>query len=760
MDELPPSADRVHFGVFEVDLASGELRKAGARILLQEQPFRILAKLLEDPGRIVTREELRQQLWPADTFVDFEHGLNAAVKRLRDALGDSADSPRFVETLPRRGYRFIAPVTCGATALASHGASALQPRRSRLGMWLVAAFTVAVITIAAPAWRSLRQPLLTPADVILLADIENRTADPVLTAAIRQELAVRLSESHFIHLLSEERARETLRMMRQAPDQPLTAALARDVCLRAGGKATLSGTIASVGSSFVISLTAASCSTGETLARDQAQASREEQILAATGGLAVRMRRRLGESLPAIDTAPAALARATTTSLEAAKAFTEGETRFINGSQLEAVPFYKRAIELDPEFAMAHAKLGVIYGNASLPGAGPELTRAFELRDHLTEREQLYVTAHYHRLARGDLEASRPIYEVWKASYPRDPVPYTSLGMIYVRRGQYDRAIREFEGAARVAPEAIHYWNLFSMYLQMNRPADAQRLLDVWKRPPGESHDHALFLLAFQRRDLAALEHYAAALRDGQPDDYIANVERARAAMFFGRMARGRQLFAAVTSRRGADFALPSALLILEQAIWEAETGTCPLARSRIVEARDRYQDRLVSAMSALALAACGDVSRSATLLGELNLPEFLGAIIQARIEFERKEFSRALEGLTPFQNADLNGPPGYVAAGQTSGLAAVYLRGRAYLALGRGREAVTEFQKILDYPGVAAFAPYHALAPLYLGRALAMAGDAQGSRVAYERFLRLWQDADDDVPVLRAAREEYRKLS
>jgi eukaryotic-like serine/threonine-protein kinase len=771
MHAASASAHRVRFGVFELDLDSGELRKAGSRIALQDQPFRILVRLLDRPGRIVTREDLRQELWPADTFVDFEHGLNAAVKRLRDALGDSAETPRFIETLPRRGYRFIAPVQSDSATPATAAPTPVPRPRLRLSTWLLAGLAVASIGAVAAQWRSARQPLLTPTDVIVLADLDNHTTDAVLTGTMKQALAVKLAESHFINLLSEEGVQETLAMMRRKPDEPLTPVLARDLCQRVGARATVSGGVAAVGSSYVISLNAALCSTGETLVRDQAQAAREEDILATLDSMVTRLRRRLGESLQSIDAANTPLERATTASLDALKAFTEGERRFRAGNQLQAVPLYRRAIDLDPDFAMAYAKLAMVHYNVGIPGAASELTRAFELRDRLTEREQFYVTAHYHRLALGDLESARPVYEAWKASYPRDAVPYNSLGLLYVRQGRLDRALTEFEGAARLTPTDVPYStltfsNLIEMYLHMARVDDAKHALERWERSKGQPIPYGRFLLAFHERNLPALEAAGAALRNDQGDTDNPDAERARAAAFFGRMGRARALFASAgTTHEGTEFASDSALLKLEEATWEAEIGDCPRARDRVVEAWSLHQGQLVRGMTMLTLAACGDVARAEDLGKDLDTRSFgvnaelVGAVIRARLDLAQGRFAQVLERLTPFRSRNLAGTLGYSLGGQAHGLIGAYLRGLACLGLNQPREAIAEFQQIVDHPGIAAFAPYHALAPLYLARAQAAAGDPKRSRAAYEQFLSLWKDADPDIPVLRAARQEYARL-
>ena len=577
-DDRPAPAGIVRFGVFELDLRSEDLRRRGVRVPLQHQPFRMLVRLLERPGELVTREALRQELWPADTFVDFEQGLNAVVRRLRDALGDSAETPRFIETLPKRGYRFLAPVHSDGAPPASG-----VDHRRRVIAWLVAGALLAV-GAAVTGWRALRPPPLSETDLIVLGDFDNQTTEAVLTGTMKHALAVKLAESHFINVLSEERVRDVLRSMRRRPDEILTPAVAREVCQRSRAKATVTGAVASLGSAYVISLNAEACSTGEYLVRDQVQAAGKELILTALDGMAARLRRRLGESLRAVNAANTPLESGTTSSLDALKAFTEGERRFSTGAQAAAMPFYRRAIELDPDFALAHAKLGVACFNLSVPCGVAELAKAFELRDRLSEREQFYVTAQYYRLAEGDLEASRPVYEVWKAAYPRDPVPYTSLGLLFTRQGQLDRAVTEFEGAAAVAPMGHAFSNLLDAYLQTSRVADARRVLEAWERADGVPVHHARFLLAFLQRDASALETEGAAVGDG-PDGLDMQADRARAVAFFGKLQRARKLFSlAETGRVGADFAQASILLKLDQAVLEAEVGNQRLARERVSE--------------------------------------------------------------------------------------------------------------------------------------------------------------------------------
>jgi DNA-binding winged helix-turn-helix (wHTH) protein len=343
---LPLPAHTVRFGPFELDLSTAELRNNGATSKLAEQPFQILAELVQHPGEVVTRDELRQRLWHSDTFVDFEYGLNAAVKRLREVLGDSADSPRYIETIPRRGYRFIAAVTEAPLP------AGLEAKKNNL--WKVAVPAAVLLLAALIAgwlfypWRQVR--VLTDKDTIVLADIDNKTGDPVFDDSLKQGLSVQLEQSPFLALLSERKVIDTLKLMGRSPDDRLTANVAREVCLRAGSTTMVTGSIAGLGNQYVIGLKAVNCNTGDTLAELQEQAAGKEAVLKALDAAAVSMRSKLGESLSSVEKYATPLEEATTPSLEALKVYGLGrKTQFAKG-ETAALPFYKRAVELDPNF--------------------------------------------------------------------------------------------------------------------------------------------------------------------------------------------------------------------------------------------------------------------------------------------------------------------------------------------------------------------------------------------------------------------------
>src|SRR5882724_9073833 len=408
----------VRFGTFEVDVRSGELRKQGVRVKLQEQPFHVLTVLLQCAGQVVTREELRNQNWPADTFVDFDNSLNTAINKLREALGDSADNPRFIETLPRRGYRLIAPVTeaDGATRGTAAGVSAAARPRSRKIVATMAVVVVAAGIAGGLLWHS-RKPLLTEKDTIVLGDFANSTGDAVFDGTLREGLSVELGQSPFLSLVSEEGIRQTLRMMERPANTRLTPEITREVCQRTSSAAALDGSIALIGARYTLILKAVNCVNGELLSATEAQANDKSHVLDALGKAASEMRRRLGESLSTVKKYNTPLEQATTSSLEALQAYNFGGNA---DNDAAALAFLRRAIQVDPNFAMAYWQMSVPYtiiGESAL--AAKSARKAFELRAGLSEREKLNIEVNYY-FSIGDLTNARRSAEVGAQTYPRE----------------------------------------------------------------------------------------------------------------------------------------------------------------------------------------------------------------------------------------------------------------------------------------------------------------------------------------------------
>src|SRR6516164_9369537 len=352
MQEPADAANTVRFGVFETDLRARQLHKAGIRVRVQQQPFQILEMLLRRPGVVVTREDLRAQLWPSDTFVDFEHSLNSAIKKLRDALGDDANNPRFIETLPRLGYRFIAPVI-PSTDL---GGKSEWTRGRKIAATALTVLLLAIVAAYSLTRRKHGAVELTQKDTIVLAEFTNATADPVFDGTLRQAMAVQLEQSPFLNLVSEQEIQQTLALMGQPVDAKLTPVLARELCQRTGSAAVLEGSITSLGSQYVLGFKAVNCRTGGTLTEEQVRAPSKEQVLAATDKVAAALRHNLGESLSTVEKFSTPLEQSTTPSLEALQAYTLATEKNRQGEP--GIPFFKRALQLDPNFAMAYTGLG------------------------------------------------------------------------------------------------------------------------------------------------------------------------------------------------------------------------------------------------------------------------------------------------------------------------------------------------------------------------------------------------------------------
>src|SRR5882757_8586050 len=454
-------------GVFELDKRSGELRKAGARIRLQIQPLKVLTALLEEPGEVVTREELKRRIWPENSFGDFDHAVNVAVAKLRAALADSADTPRFIETLPRRGYRFIFPVNLPAEAhvrpmvasLALPLPTAAKP--TRFPGRAVAAGMAALVAAGAFAWwfYSRKPHLLTDKDTVVLADLTNTTGDPVFDGTLRQGLAVQLEQSPFLSLISDERIQQTLRLMGQPPDARLTPEIARQLCQRTDSAAVLDGSIAKLGNQYVLGIKAVNCANGDVLAEEQATADSKEHVLKTLADTSSKLRWRLGESLGTVKKFSAPVEQVTTPSLEALQAYSLGRTNLIDKEDhLAAVPLFQRAIDLDPNFAMAYASLGMAYFELSEKDRLAAFRKAYELRDGVSERERFYIEAHYHDYVTGDWEKAREVYELWAQTYPRDDVAHLNLSVDQSHLGEFDRARAEAGESLRLLPaDCISY---------------------------------------------------------------------------------------------------------------------------------------------------------------------------------------------------------------------------------------------------------------------------------------------------------------
>jgi tetratricopeptide (TPR) repeat protein len=608
---------------------------------------------------------------------------------------------------------------------------------------------------------------LSETDTVVLADFANSTGDPVFDGTLRQGLAVQLEQSPFLSLISEQRIQQALRLMGQPPDARLTPEIARDLCQRMGSAAVLDGSIANLGSQYVLGLKALNCRTGDSLAEEQARATGKEQVLGAMDKAAANLRSKLGESLSTVQKFDTPAEQATTPSLEALKAYSLGRKTMVGkGDNAGAVPFFQRAIRFDPNFAMAYASLGVDYSNLGETSLGVENTRkAYELRERVSEREKFYIESHYYHYVTGDLEKARQAYELWAQTYPRDDVPPYNLGVVYANLGQYDKMLAEFREALRLDPaSAGNYPSVFESYLGLNRLEEARATAEEAQAKKLDSPylRAQLYLLAFLQNDAAGMAQQVAwaAGKPGVEDALLAF--EASTAAYSGRLGRAREFSRrAVASAERAEEKEAAAGYEAEAAVREALFGNAAEARKRVAAALVLATGRDVQDGAALALALAGDAARARPLADDLanRFPE--DTIVQfnylprihAQLALIRNDSSKAIEALQAAAPYELGSPS------SPSALYPVYVRGEAYLAGHRGVEAAAEFQKIQDHRGLVGNEPIGALAHLGLARAYTLQADTVKARAAYQDFFTLWKDADSDIPILRQAKSEFNNL-
>jgi DNA-binding winged helix-turn-helix (wHTH) protein len=751
------SCSILRFGVFEVDVRAGEVRKQGVRIKLQEQPFHVLTVLLRRPGEIVTREELRAQLWQSDTFVDFDNGLNTSINKLREALGDSADSPRFVETLPRRGYRFIAPVN-GADGPARGAAIGVSTAARTSSRKMVVAVLVLAAGIAGGLlWHS-RKPLLTEKDTIVLGDFANSTGDSVFDDTLKQGLRVQLEQSPFLNILSDEKAGEELQLMGRAKDERLTKGLARDLCQRVGSKAILTGSISSLGTHYVVGLSALNCATGDALGSEQVEADSREHVLRVLSQSATKMRRKLGESLATIQKYDAPVEQATTPSLEALRAYSLGQKTWRAKGAPASLPFFKRAVELDPNFAMAYGRMAIAYGPTGENALSIEnMSRAYDLRAKVSDRERLYLEAHYYDTVTGEMEKAAQVYQLWEQIYPRDPAPHDNLTDVYWSLGEYEKALDEALETLRLYPNGVSsYEDVSRSYLRLNRLDEAQAVLKSAEQHGLESEwlDRTRYEVAFLKGDQGELQRLAASKRSESLLLYLQGCTEA----YYGRASKARGLWErSQESFKDRDYSGFAAYVGAGAGLAEALIGDSDHARTDSVAVLKLKETPQTRDIAALALALAADYRGAENLAGKVSkdyppsssVLHFWLPAIHAALALSHKDANKAIE----FVHA-MNSNSG----GDMEGMTPIYLRGQAYLMLGNGNAAAVEFQKIVDHPGLVLENPVGALAHLGLARAYALQADTAKSRAAYQDFLTLWKDADADIPILQQAKAEYAK--
>jgi tetratricopeptide (TPR) repeat protein len=651
--------------------------------------------------------------------------------------------------------------------------------RARQWRWPVGAVLL-LLALVGSVWFGLRSTAglhvfdrsptparLTDKDTIVLSDFDNKTGDPVFDDTLKQGLSVQLEQSPFLALVSDQRVAETLKLMGQPAGDRLTPAVTREVCQRTGSTAMLTGSIAGLGSHYVIGLKAVTCTTGDVLADAQEQAAGKETVLKALDAAAVRVRSALGESLTSVQRYATPLEDATTPSLEALNAYSLGMKTVGTKGDAAALPFFQRAVDLDPAFAMAYRALGRCYGDLNELGRGTEyLRRAYDLREKVSERERLAIEVAYYSSATGELEKAAQTYELRVQTYPRDWGAHTELGFISAGLGDWDRALEAFREAMALDPNhSFSYLNVGGASTALNRLDDAEAAYQQAEQRKLE--EAGLFQnrydLAFLKGDMAQMAQWvSAALGRAGFEDLLLG-EQANTEGWHGKLTHAHELTRrAMESAQRNDAKEGAAAYQALAALREGEAGYREQARAGARAALQLGPNRDVRVFAALALARSGDTAAADTLAAGLDKAFPLGTLVQ-RYWLPTIRAAVALEHRDPNQAIDLLKVASPIELAQVSQftiyLCPVYVRGDAYLMLRDGHAAAAEFQKFIDHRGIVGNFPWGALARLGLARAYALQGDTAKARTAYKDFLTLWKDADPDVPILRAAKAEYARL-
>jgi tetratricopeptide (TPR) repeat protein/predicted Ser/Thr protein kinase len=747
--ELDARTDLFSFGVVLYEMATGKAPFRG------ESPVVTCSEILTknpqppsqlNPSVLAPLEDIMRRALEKDRELRYQHAadMRADLQRVK------RDS---------ESYR-LAAVTQAA------------PAKARRLRWVTATAVLLLAMLVAGYFVFRRSAKLTDKDTIVLADFDNKTGDAVFDDALKQGLSVQLEQSPFLDLVSDRKVNQTLKLMGRSADDRLTPEVTHEVCQRTGSKAMLTGSIAELGSQYVIGLKAVNCNTGEVLAQAQEQAAGKEAVLKALDIGAVSLRRKLGESPSSVQKYATPLAEATTPSLEALKAYSLGLKASLANGETGALPFYKRAVELDPNFATAYAAMSIAYSNLNQAGRAAENARkGYELRERVSERERFSIEANYYLAATGELEKAAQTYEMWQQTYPRDDVPCANLEFIYASLGNPEKALAETGKAIRLEPNAeINYSNLVAAYVSLNRLDEAEAVYKEAdeRKLEGEGLLANRYQLAFLQGDTAQMAHIASAAM-GKPgtEDFLLAMQ-ADTEAWYGRFKNARKLTQrAMDSAQHNDAKETAAGYQAAAGLREVEAGNREQARGDADAAMKLAPNRDVKAMATLVLARAGDTTAAEKLAAELDETFPLDTLVQrywlptirAAVALQRKDPNRAVELLKVASTIELGQPVPF-----NMNLGPVYLRGESYLMLHDGAAAAAEFQKFIDHRGVVGNFQWGALARIGLARAYALnaATDSAArakAHAGYQNFLTLWKDADPEIPIYKQAKTEYAKL-
>jgi eukaryotic-like serine/threonine-protein kinase len=765
-----PTALKYRFGPFELDPREGSLCRNGNRVKLQDLPYRLLIMLVERGGEVVSREEVRQRLWPGNTFVEFDNSLGVAIRKVRDALGDDADVPHYVETIPRRGYRFIAPVLTDGPTMPAPPVEAPGPLpaqktdgMSRRKMIPIAVALAVSLVLAGWYWRSQTRSGIPERASVVVGDFANSTGDPLFDGSLRRAVVIQLAQSPYLNILPDRKLGEVLQDLGRTPDDKLTPALALEVCQRGKASALIVGSIQPTGGAYLLALEASRCADGRSLAHETVTVANQKAVLPRLGSMIDDLRRSLGESRASLQKFDVPVEQATTNSLEALKAYQLGLELRAHSKNLEARPAFKTAIALDPSFAIAYAQLGSSYSNEGETQESKQYFRkAFELRSRATEPERLYIVGRYFDIVTGELEKGSETYKLWTELYPDEWRSYNALANDANLLGRYDTVVDASKQTVRLEPNHnFGYINLLSGLIALNRIEEAK---SICEQLIGRGHDDTfihldLFAIATLQRDQQALSReYEWAQK--HPDDSAMRYALAQADAARGKIKQSTELFeqaAKLTAASGDSEAAANTLAISAEI--NSEMGRATLAQKKSEDAVKLGKNQIVLGLGALIASRAGNEKRTHEFLEQLDHDYPLATFNIGVYSPMARTTLAVAHGSSAAEITNLMEPTLPYEFGEVADLLPIYVRGASYLQIGSGKEAEQEFQRILDHHGVDAVTTLYPLSQLGLARCYALLGRKVDSRRAYEAFFSLWKDADRDLPILIKARREYQEL-
>jgi eukaryotic-like serine/threonine-protein kinase len=761
-EELDPRTDLFSFGVVIYEMATGHLpfdrKTVGATF----------AAILHDKPETVTR-------WNSQLPVKLDEVISKALQKDRQLRYQHASEIRIDLQQLKDVIKSVPETPADSKSIATPPGESAVSRKSVLrlalpvGVIVLALLGAIILGLGLSRRRTSQASKLNERDAVVLADFTNSTGEPVFDNTLKQGLSISLRQSPFLNILSDSKVAATLTMMTRPPNTQITNDVAREVCQRTHSKAYIGGSISPLGKEYVLGLKAASCETGDVLAEEQSTADRKEEVLGVLGKAAASLREKLGESLASVTKYNQPLSEATTSSLEALQQYSEAGKAQREQGEAAAIPYAKRAIELDPDFAVAYASLAGDYSNLNQPSlARGNFQKAYELRNRATQRERFLIEASYYDYVTGEIDKGIQTYNEWARTYPADYVPHANLGDDYNFLGQYEKAAEETNASLRLEPDdAIAYGNLADDYLALDRIKDAEAALDEASRRNLNSEFLHLnrYHMAFLKNDPAAMQEQSLWAR-GKPaaeDGQLSDDSDTEA--YYGRLRNARELTRqAVGSAKRNAGTDTAALWQVNEALREAEFGNTTFARKAAADALSLSSKSDIELLVALALARSGDTVQSSALADKVAAEFDRDTLIQAywlpairaTIAIDRGDPQKAIEQLSMASEYELGEPVQWPSHGT---LYPVYVRGEAYLRAGDAGQAATEFQKIIDHRGVVANFPLGVLARLQLGRAYELGGDVEKAREAYAAFLVVWLHADSDIPILKQAKAEYAKL-